>query len=140
MANSNIRKAASNMEFTNIPEFWSDMYVYEDVIDEAGRVVAERNHDAKYPNLQYDSENNAASTFWALDGTTISMRNISLAYTAPKTFVSKLGLDNLRVNVTCQNAINFVSPHIEDAWSSWGGNYGYYPNLRKITIGLNLSF
>lgn len=140
MANANIRKAASDMEFTNIPKFWSDMFVYENVIDEAGKVVAERNLNAKYPNLQYDEYNNYASTFWALDGTTISLRNISLAYTAPKNFASKLGLDNLRVNVTCQNAINFVSPHIEDAWSSWGGNYGYYPNLRKITIGLNLSF
>lgn len=140
MANSNIRKAASNMEYTNIPEFWSDMFVYDDVIDEAGNIVAESNRAAKYPNLQYDNVNNIASTFWALDGTTISMRNITLAYTAPKSFVNKLGLDNLRVNVTCQNAINFVSPHIEDAWSSWGGNYGNYPNLRKITVGLNLSF
>ena len=140
MANSNIRKAASNMEYTNIPAFWSDMFVYENVIDEAGNVVAERNISAKYPNLQYDNVNCLASTFWALDGTTISMRNISLAYTAPKAFVNKLGLDNLRVNLTCQNAINFVSPHIEDAWSSWGGTYGNYPNLRKITVGLNLTF
>ena len=140
MANSNIRKAASNLEFTNIPNFWKDMYVYQDVFDVNGNIVALSNHNAKYPNLKYDNINNQASTFWALDGTVISLNNVTFAYTASKDFVKKIGLESLRLNVTCQNAINFKSPHIEDAWSSWGGNYGYYPNLRKITVGLNLSF
>ena len=140
MANTNIRKAASGMEFSNIPDFWKDMYVYENVYDQNGRVVAEANHDALYPNIQYDKQNNLQSSFWALNGTTISLNNVSLAYTASRNFAKKIGVESCRVNVTCQNALNFVSPHIADAWSSWGGTYGNYPNLRKISIGVNLSF
>lgn len=140
MAGTNIRKCASNIEYNNIPSFWNDMFVYKDVLDAKGNVIAEENRDAKYPNLQYDSVNNQASTFWTLDGTTISMRNISIAYTVPKQWLKYVGIQSCRLNLTCQNAINFVSPHIEDAWSSWGGNYGYYPNLRKFTLGVNVSF
>ena len=140
MAGTNIRKCGSNLEFNNLPSFWKDMYTYTDVLDAKGNIVAAENRDAKYPNLQYDSVNNLASTFWALDGTTISLRNISLAYTLPKNWLKPIGIESCRLNMTCQNAINFVSPHIEDAWSSWGGNYGYYPNLRKITLGVNVSF
>ncbi len=140
MAGTNIRKAASSLEFTNIPAFWKDMYVYQDVLDANGIIIAEQNRNAAYPNLQYDNVNNLASTFWTLDGTTISMRNISLAYTLPKVWLKRIGVDSCRLNLTCQNAINFKSPHIEDAWSSWGGNYGYYPNLRKFTLGVNVSF
>ncbi len=140
MAGTNIRKCGSNLEFNNLPSFWKDMYTYTDVLDAKGNIVAAENRDAKYPNLQYDSVNNLASTFWALDGTTISLRNVSLAYTFPKNWLKPIGIESCRLNMTCQNAINFVSPHIEDAWSSWGGNYGYYPNLRKITLGVNVSF
>lgn len=140
MAGTNIRKCGSNLEFNNLPSFWKDMYTYTDVLDANGNIVAAENRDAKYPNLQYDNINNLASTFWALDGTTISLRNISLAYTFPKQWLKYVGIESFRLNMTCQNAINFVSPHIEDAWSSWGGNYGYYPNLRKITLGVNVSF
>lgn len=140
MAGTNIRKCASNLEFNNIPSFWKNMYVYEDVLDANGAIIAEKNHDGVYPNLQYDNVNNLVSTFWALDGTTISIRNISLGYTLPKVWLKRVGVESCRLNLTCQNAINFVSPHIEDAWSSWGGNYGYYPNLRKFTLGVNVSF
>ncbi len=140
MANTSIRKAASGLEYNNIPAFWKDMYVYEDVLDANGVVTVEANHDAIYPSIQYESCNNLESTFWRLKGTTISLRNISLSYTLPKTWLKYVGIESCRLNMTCQNAINFVSPHIEDAWSSWGGNYGYYPNLRKITLGVNVSF
>lgn len=140
MAGTNIRKAASSLEYNNIPAFWSDMFVYEDVLDAKGYVVAEANRDAVYPNIQYENVNNLQSTFWALDGTMISLRNISMAYTLPKRLLRYVRIESCRINVTCQNAINFKSPHISDAWSSWGGNYGYYPNLRKWTIGLNITF
>ncbi|NDV64064.1 TonB-dependent receptor [Bacteroides sp. 224] len=140
MAGTGIRKSATKLEYTNIPDFWKDMYVYEDVIDSKGNVVAAQNRNAKYPNLQYDGINNHASTFWVVDGTTISIRNLSLAYTVPKKWLRVAGVESCRLNLTCQNVVNFVSPHFEDAWSSWGGTYGNYPNLRKITLGVNLSF
>ena len=34
---------------------WKDMYVYEDVLDAGGNVVAPMNRSAKYPNLRYSA-------------------------------------------------------------------------------------
>ncbi len=139
-ANTNIRKSAANMEYRNIPAFWKDMFVYQDVTDAQGYVIAEQNLDARYPNAKYGNVNNVESTFWRVSAAEVSLRNITVAYTLPKKWLTPVGISSCRLNLTCQNALNFVSPHIEDAWSSWGGNYGYYPNLRKITLGVNVSF
>ena len=142
MVPSTIRKSSNAMtsETGNIPAFWKDMFVYEDVLDAQGNVIAKQNLDATIPNFSYSAINSVESTFWRIDGTTVSLRNVSVAYELPKNWIKKAGISSCRLNLTCQNAINFVSPEYKGAWSSWGGNYGYYPNLRKYSLGLNVSF
>ena len=54
--------------------------------------------------------------------------------------VHPLGISSCRFNLTCQNVFNFLNPYPEGAWASWAGSYGYYPNLRKFTLGVNVSF
>ena len=71
---------------------------------------------------------------------TISLRNITLAYTLPKNWVNAIGVASCRLNLTCQNAINFCNPYPDNFMNSWAGRYGSYPNLRKYTIGINISF
>ncbi len=139
---STVRKSSDAMtdETGNIPAFWKDMFVYEDVLDAQGNVIAASNINATIPNFRYADVNNVESTYWRIDGTNVSLRNISVAYELPKDWIKKAGISSCRVNLTCQNAINFVSPSFKDAWSSWGGSYGYYPNLRKFSLGLNVSF
>lgn len=126
--------------YTNMPSFWSDMFVYEDIKDANGNVTVPANLDAKYPNLQYQDVNSQASTFWKVKSTSISLRNITLAYTLPKKWVNAVGVASCRLNLTCQNAINFCNPYPDNFMNSWAGSYGKYPNLRKYTIGINISF
>jgi hypothetical protein len=42
--------------------------------------------------------------------------------------------------VTGQNLINFYNPYPDNFTNPMAGTYGNYPNLRKWTVGVNLSF
>ncbi|WP_372772602.1 SusC/RagA family TonB-linked outer membrane protein [Mangrovibacterium sp.] len=128
------------MEYTNLPSFWADnMFVYEDVVDNAGEVVAAENRDAKYPNLRYGI-NDANSTFWRVSGTRVTLRNVTMAYSLPRTLVTKLGVESCRFNLTAQNLLSLYNPYPDKFIDPLAGSYGSYPNLRKITLGVNVSF
>ena len=49
-------------------------------------------------------------------------------------------MSNVRLNLTVQNALYLYNPYPGKSWASYGGTYGRYPNLRKITFGINVSF
>lgn len=131
----------NSMQYTNLPSFWANnMFVYEDVLDANGNVVAEANRNARYPNLMYEKVNDVESTFWRMNNASVSVSNITLAYTLPKVFIKKVGVENCRLNLTAQNVLNFHNAYPDNFYSSFAGSYGQYPNLRKITLGINVSF
>jgi hypothetical protein len=128
------------MQYTNLPAFWAgDMFVYEDVLDEAGRVVAPQNRDAHYPNLRFSDVNSKESTFWMVSNTNVMLRNVTLAYALPKAWLKNIGIESCRLNVTGQNLIDFYNPYPEK-FMSQNSSYSVYPTLRKFTVGLNISF
>ena len=135
-----LKKGYKDVLYTNMPSFWSDMFVYEDIKDAQGNVTVPANRDARFPNLRYMDVNSQASTFWKVSATSISLRNITLAYTLPKDWTSLVGIESCRLNFTCQNAISFTSPYPDHFMNPWAGAYGKYPNLRKYTLGVNISF
>jgi len=128
------------MQYTDLPSFWSgNMFNYQDVLDAQGNVVAPQNLDAKYPNLRFADVNGVASTFWKVNNANVFLRNITLAYTLPKVWVSKVGVESCRINITGQNIMEFYNPY-PDKFMSPNSPYSTYPLLRKITLGLNVSF
>ncbi len=131
-----------DIEYCNMPSFWNpdNMYVYQDIYDGSGNLLMSANHDAKYPNLSYSSINSVASSFWRVSSTRVTLNRLTLAYTLPKAWVTKIGIKSARVNVTGQNLINFYNPYPDKFMNPMAGSYGTYPNLRKFTVGLNLSF
>lgn len=130
----------TDMEYTNLPSFWANnMYVYNDVLDANGNIIAPANRDAIYPNLRY-SINNETSTFWKISGTRITLRNITVAYSLPKAWVQKIGVESCRFNLTGQNMLSLYNPFPDHFMDPMDGTYGNYPNLRKITLGVNVSF
>jgi len=131
----------SNIEFYNMPSFWNpdNMYVYEDIYDGSGNLVMPMNRDAKYPNLAYDVNSNA-SNFWRVSATSVRLNRLTLAYTIPNKLYKSVGIKNIRINITGQNLINFYNPYPDSFMNPMAGSYGKYPNLRKWTIGVNLSF
>lgn len=130
----------TDMEYTSLPSFWAgNMFVYEDVTDAGGEVVAVQNLEAKYPNLQY-SLNQETSTFWKISGTRVTLRNVTLAYTLPQAWVNVFGLNSCRFNITGQNVLSLYNPYPDKFMDPLSGTYGNYPNLRRITLGINVSF
>ena len=133
--------SGSNIEFYNMPSFWNpdNMYAYQDVVDGSGNVVVKENRNAHYPNLAYGVNSNASS-FWRVSAATVRLSRLTLAYTIPNKLYKSVGIKNIRVNITGQNLLNFYNPYPDGFMSPLAGAYGKYPNLRKWTIGVNLSF
>ena len=136
------RESFGSMETTNVSAMWNDMFIYEDVLDAQGRVIAEANRDGRWPNFGYtkSSVNSQASTFWRMSAAEILLRNISIAYTVPKELVRKVSLNAVRFNITVQNALSLYNACPGGYWNNFAGSYGSYPVTRKITFGLNVTF
>jgi len=128
------------MQYTNLPSFWSgNMYVYQNVYDAQGRIVAYQNRDATYPNLRFAGINSVASTFWKVNNANVMLRNLTIAYAVSKSLVQKLGIESCRINLTGQNLLDFYNPY-PDKFMSQNSSYSVYPTLRKFTLGLNVTF
>ncbi len=134
--------SSSNIEYYNMPSFWNvdDMYSYQDVTDANGNIVVKENRDAQYPNLAYQSVNAVTSSFWRISAASVRLSRLTLAYTFPNQWFKKVGVKNVRVNITGQNLINFYNPYPDKFTSPMAGTYGNYPTLRRWDIGINLSF
>jgi len=128
------------MEYTNLPSFWANnMFVYDNVVDNQGNVVAEKNQTAKYPNLRY-SINNEQSTFWRVSATSVSIKQLTVAYALPKNWMKAANIESCRINATVQNVLSLYNPYPDSFIDPMSGTYGRYPTLRRITIGVNVSF
>ena len=129
------------LEYTNMPSFWNvdNMYSYQDIYDAAGNLVVKENRNGNLPNLQYQSVNSIASSFWRISSARVTLNRITLAYTIPQNWVKKIGLQNIRVNVTGQNLLSFYNPY-PDNFIDPMCSYDSYPTLRKFTVGVNLTF
>lgn len=131
----------NDIQYINMPSFWDpdNVYVYEDIYDEAGRLVMPSNHDAYYPNPNW-SINSTASTFWRISAASVRLSRLTLAYSIPSKWTKAVGINSARLNITGQNLINFYNPYPDKFMSPMAGTYGNYPNLRRFTVGVNLSF
>jgi hypothetical protein len=94
------------------------------------------------------SLNTEFSSAFIEDGSFLRARTVSLAYNWPKSLVSKLNLQNLRLYVSAQNLFTVTNysgfdPEVSRYGASNtapGHDWGGYPNVRTTTVGLNLTF
>lgn len=135
-----LKPGAYGLEVTNMPSFWKtkNMFSYADVYDDKGELVVRENRDAIYPSLAY-GDNAMASSFWRVSNTSVRLSRLTLGYAIPKVWTKKAHIANARVNITGQNLFEFCNDYPEKFMSRMT-SYGSYPNLRKWTIGLNLTF
>ena len=137
---TDFRQAASDYEYENMPSSFSDMFNYADIYDAGGNITVPKNTDASMPNMRYSNVNQVASSYWLVDAKQVTLRNITLAYALPKSLVKPIGVSGVKLNLTVQNAINLFNPYPDKSWAAYGGTYSRYPSLRKITMGVNVSF
>jgi hypothetical protein len=99
---------------------------------------------AKNPKPMANNTSNssaALSTRWLYDGSYLRIKNLSLSYMLPKTIVSKMKVQNLRVYAT---AVNLFTFHKVEFWDPErgieGSGAGIYPMTKKIMGGIEVSF
>lgn len=79
------------------------------------------------------------------DASYFKIKQIQLGYTFPKSLLSKIRVDNLRVYVSLEDFITFTKypgfdPEVQLSGSSLGLDYGSYPNTKKVVLGASISF
>ena len=94
--------------------------------------------------------NQNISSRYIEDGSYIRLKNVSLGYTFPKSIISKLYLENLRVYCNLQNVLTITGydgydPEIGASTTDANGyvfglDNGRYPSPFTCTFGLNISF
>ena len=108
------------------------------------------NPNSRLPRLSASTTNanNRVSDRYVEDGSYIRLQNISLSYTLPKSLVTKLKLQNVKVYMNLQNVYTWTNysgydPEVGAMYGDalmTGVDYGRYPSPRIYTFGLNISF
>ncbi len=105
-------------------------------------VVSNPNPNAPYPRLTYNTgfNQNTFSTYWLEDASYLRVKNIQLGYTFPEKWMKKARIDNLRLYVSADNLFTFSKFFYAYDPETPVSKGGYYPLVKTIVFGVNLSF
>ncbi len=94
-----------------------------------------------------DVSNSDISTRFVENGSYLRLKSATLGYTLPKGILGRLGLSNAGIYVTGENLFTITNYSGYDPESSafsgngaFGIDFGSYPQVRQIILGLNVSF
>ncbi|MEG2574319.1 MAG: SusC/RagA family protein, partial [Bacteroides sp.] len=95
---------------------------------------------AKWPRLSAtdNSNNYRNSTFWLKKKDYLRLKNVEIGYNMPKSFLSTLHINSMRVYLTALNLLTWDNLKIADPESTEGT--GYYPQQSVYNIGVNITF
>ena len=98
------------------------------------------NHNASYPRITKDSQTNfVTSSFWLEDGSYVRLKNVSLGYNLPKSWLNRIGVSRIKVYVAGENLLTFCG--LEDIDPEESSTRGWsYTNVKKVSLGLKVSF
>lgn len=102
---------------------------------------SEENPDGTFPRLSLSSQTNyQLSTYWLQDASYVRMKNLMLSYTLPIDLIKYVGLSYAQVYVTGENL--FTISGLDKGLDPESGNTrGWsYSNVRKISLGVKLTF
>jgi TonB-linked SusC/RagA family outer membrane protein len=95
-----------------------------------------------YPRLEIipkATPNTELSDFWTLNASYLRVKNIQLGYTLPKSVLSAMKIDNLRVYFSAENLFSFN--HYRKGWDPEMNTDGrFYPILATFSTGINVKF
>ena len=126
-------------------DFFSDGYLsyYRNIVKEQVDCWTPENTDAKYPkriakNSQsgnyYDSDN------FLFKGDYLRLKNATVSYNLPKTFVKKANISNARVYLAGANLLTFSKLHVDPEIQQSGYYNMDMPSMRTVTFGVEVSF
>jgi TonB-linked SusC/RagA family outer membrane protein len=108
------------------------------------------NPDSTIPALSMQNPNDERrlSTYFMESGAYLKLRHIELGYTLPGSLMSKVGIEQCRINLNAQNIVNLHKWWGDDAYTSIdpenpskAGEYSSpYVRPQMFMVGINLSF
>ena len=120
-----------------------DMAAYPQKVHlERYNVVTNPNPKASYPRLTYNTgfNQNTFSTFWLEDASYLRVKNVQLGYTFPEKWMKKARIDNFRVYASADNLFTFSKFFYAYDPETPVSRGGYYPLVKTVVIGVNLTF
>lgn len=99
------------------------------------------NHNASYPRITKDSQTNyVTNSFWLQDASYLRLKNISIGYNIPRSILSNVGIEKVKVYVAGENLITITDLDGIDPEAPASNRGAYYGNLKKISLGLKVTF
>ena len=99
------------------------------------------------PRATTSNYNVRNSTRWIEDGSYLKVKNITLSYDIPCKRLAHLHISKIQPYITLQNFITWTNysgydPEVSQSTSatSMGIDWGTYPNVRTVVVGLNVNF
>lgn len=103
------------------------------------------NHSATFPRASFSNSQNSPtsnpSSFWMKNASYLRMKNITLGYSLPKEFLTRLKISKVRFYYSGQNIFTitqfyqWIDPEIGSSASIYG-----YPQVKAHTFGINIGF
>lgn len=120
--------------------FSKNASVMADVRDSHYHYVNNPNPNARWPRMtSEDSGNNyIVSSFWLRSSDYLRLKNVELGYTLPKRWMSKIGIDKLRIYATGLNLVTWDQLKIFDPEIADGS--GTYPQQKVFNFGVSITY
>ena len=137
----------AQLEAIDATKTYASGYWYDDITN-----VRVANSDTKMPRITTSdpNDNDRLSDRYIEDGSYIRLKNITLGYTFPKSMLTKLKIENLRVYANLQNVYTLtkytgydpeVGASTQDSTGlTFGVDNGRYPSPLTCSFGLNITF
>lgn len=137
------------MNLTALQLYSGDSNATTDILD----AWTPNNTDSNIPSVALRTKR--ISSQFLEDGSYVRLKNISVGYTLPKTFVDKIGVSSLRLAISAQNLFTLTnysgldpeasyfgagSVSNRDANTTRGFDFGNYPTLRSFNFSANIKF
>ena len=99
------------------------------------------NPDGNFPRVSLkDQTNYQFSSYWLEDTSYFRLKNISLGYNLPKSLLTKIGIEKAKVYVSGENLLTFSGLDGIDPEMPADNRGAFYSNVKKISLGLKVSF
>ncbi len=100
------------------------------------------NQGARYPRstpAPY-ANNTQASDWWTVSSSYLRLKTMVIGYNIPKTVMSKIGINGIRVYYTGQNLLTISNITHIDPEMGYDQRENSYPVMRSHTLGLDITF
>jgi TonB-linked SusC/RagA family outer membrane protein len=98
------------------------------------------NPNGKYPNIAFYDNAYKTSDFWTLPTFRCVVRSLSIGYTLPSAWLSKLHVSNTKLVLSGYNLWDLYNPYPGKYRNMYDAPNVNYPTLRTWSLGINLGF